>query len=142
MIDELGNTLSIRAFEIFVLIIIVIIVYYISTLIRTYLDSKNSVKMAEIAIKNEKMDMIKKQTVLRELSDAAVVMTDKEKEICDSIKEDISVLSRKNIFLMNEVDSRTTRLERGADMAMMKSQIGKIKEHEDKLFGAKNKGGK
>jgi len=43
---------------------------------------------------------------------------------------------------MNEVDSRTSRLERGTDMAMMKNQIEKINEQENKLFGVKNKGGK
>jgi len=137
MIEELGNSLSTHAYEIFMMIVIVVIIYFISTLIRTYIDSKNSVKMAEYAIKGEKLDMVKKQTMLRELADAAIVLTDNEKERLGAINEDISVLSRKNISLMNEVESRTSRLERGTDMAMMKSQIEKINEQENKLFGVK-----
>ena len=142
MIEEFGNSLSIHAYEIFMMIVILVIIYFVTTLIRTYLDSKNNVKMAELAIQGEKLEMIKKQTMLRELADAAIVLTDHEKERWDAIKEDISILSRKNISLMNEVDSRTSRLERGTDMAMMKNQIEKINEQENKLFGVKNKGGK
>ena len=137
MIEELGNSLSIHAYEILIMIVIVVIIYFISTLVRSYIESKNSVKMAEYAIKGEKLDMVKKQTVLRELSDAAIVLTDSEKDRLRAINDDISVLSRKNISLMNEVESRTSRLERGTDMAMMKSQIEKISEQENKLFGAK-----
>ena len=137
MIEQLGNSLSIHAYEIFMMIVIVIIIYFVSTLIRTYIDSKNSVKMAELAMKNEKLEMVKKQTVLRELSDAAIVLTDSEKDRLQAINDDVSVLSRKNISLMNEVESRRSRLERGTDMAMMKSQIEKIREKENKLFGAK-----
>ncbi len=139
MIEALGNSLSTHAYEIFVMIAIVVIIYFVSSLIRTYIDNKNSVKMAEYAIKGEKMDMVKKQTKLRELSDAAIVLTDSEKEKLDAINDDVSVLSRKNISLMNEVESRTSRLERGSDMAMMKKQIEKIRKQENKLFG-KNKG--
>ena len=137
MIEELGNSLSIHAYEILIMIVIVVIIYFISTLVRSYIESKNSVKMAEYAIKGEKLDMVKKQTMLRELADAAIVLTDNEKERLGAINEDISVLSRKNISLMNEVESRTSRLERGTDMAMMKSQIEKINEQENKLFGVK-----
>ncbi len=137
MIEELGNSLSIHAYEILIMIVIVVIIYFISTLVRSYIESKNSVKMAELAMQNEKLDMVKKQTVLRELSDAAIVLTDSEKDRLRAINDDISVLSRKNISLMNEVESRTSRLERGTDMAMMKSQIEKISEQENKLFGAK-----
>ena len=139
MIEALGNSLSIHAYEIFVMIAIVVIIYFVSTLIRTYIDNKNSVKMAEFAIRGEKLDMVKKQTVLRELSDAAIVLTDNEKEKLDAINEDVSVLSRKNISLMNEVESRTSRLERGTDMAMMKKQIEKIRDQENKLFGVKKR---
>lgn len=137
MIEQLGNSLSIHAYEILMMIVIVVIIYFISTLIRTYIDSKNSVKMAELAIQGEKLDMVKRQTMLQELANAAIVLTDNEKERLEAIKEDISVLSRKNISLMNEVESRTSRLERGTDMAMMKSQIEKINEQENKLFGVK-----
>ncbi|MGM0405928.1 MAG: hypothetical protein ACQEQM_07295 [Thermoplasmatota archaeon] len=138
MIEELGNSLSTHAYEIFMMIAIVVIIYFVSSLIRTYINNKNSVKMAEYAIKGEKLDMVKKQTELRELSDAAIVLNDSEKERLDSINNDVSVLSRKNISLMKEVESRTSRLERGTDMAMMKKQIEKIREQENKLFG-KNK---
>lgn len=137
MIEKLGNSLAIHAYEIFIMIVIVVIIYFVSTLIRKYIDSKNSVKMAELAIQGEKLDMVKKQTVLRELADAAIVLTDNEKDRLDAINEDISVLSRKNISFMNEVESRASRLERGTDLAMMKNQIAKISEQENKLFGVK-----
>jgi len=137
MIEAIGNSLSTHAYEIFVVIAVVVIIYFVSTLIRTYIDNKHSVKMAEFTIKGEKLDMVKKQTKLRELSDAAIVLNDSEKEKLDAINDDVSVLSRKNISLMNEVESRTSRLERGTDMAMMKKQIEKIREQEKKIIWKK-----
>ena len=137
MLSTLFETIASHFFEILLLIALIIVVAIISRTIIRWVDAKNSVQLSEISIQQEKLSMIKQQTMLRELADASIVLRDEEKDKIDSIRDDIAILSRKNLALMNEIEAKTTRLERGADHAKMQNQAQKIYEQEKKLFNVK-----
>lgn len=137
MWETLGYVIANHFYEIFVMVIIVVVVAILAKTLESLSENKNSVQLAQLSIQSEKLDMFRRQALLRQLSDASVMLTDEEKERLDSVQEDLAVLSRRNISLMNEIEVRTSRLERGTELAMMKDQMQKITSHEKKLFGIK-----
>ena len=137
MLSTIANTIADRFYEILLIVALIIIIAILSRTITRWSETKNSVRLAEISIQRDKLGMLRQQTMIQELADASVVLKDEEKERLDAVREDIAVLSRKNLALMNEIEAKTTRLERGADLAKLQSQTQKIYEQEKKLFGLK-----
>ncbi len=137
MLSTIANTIADHFYEILLIAALIIIIAILSRTITRWSETKNSVRLAEISIQRDKLGMLRQQTMIRELADASVVLKDEEKERLDAVREDIAVLSRKNLALMNEIEAKTTRLERGADLAKLQSQTQKIYEQEKKLFGLK-----
>lgn len=99
-------------------------------------QNRYRVRLAELAIEQSKLKMVQRQELLKEYSNAAIVLDDAEKERLDAINEDLATLSRRAIALMSEVDARTTRLERGVEIARMSGQLEAIRQNEAKLFTA------
>lgn len=95
------------------------------------------VKMAELMMQQAKLEMVRRQELLREYSNAAIVLSDQEKSHLDAINEDLATLSRRAVALMTEVDARTTRLERGVEIAKMSGQLDAIRKSESRLFSTK-----
>lgn len=91
-------------------------------------------KMAELMMEQAKLEMVQRRELLREFSNAAVVLNDTERARIDAINEDLATLSRRSIALMGEVDARTTRLERGVAIAKMTGQLERIRKDESRLF--------
>jgi len=114
---------------------LVIVVWLLAWTVVRWSESKNSARLAELSIQSEKLSMIKRQAMMRELAQASMVLKDEEKERLDAIREDIAVLSRKNLALMTEIEAKTTRLERGVDLSKLGEQARRIYEQESKLFG-------
>lgn len=137
MLEELVQAIVDDFLVIAVLVTVIIVASLGAWVIVRWTDSRNRVRMGELAIQTEKMTMVKRQATLRELAEASAYLTSEERERLDAIKEDIGVLSRKNIALMNEVEAKTTRLERGTDLAKMQEQVQRIYTQEKKLFGLK-----
>lgn len=137
MLQELAQAIADNFLAIVVLFTVLLIVYIIAWTIMSWTNARNRVRMTELSIQTEKMAMIKRQAMLKELAEASSVLTSNERDRLDAIREDIGVLSRKNIALMNEVEAKTTRLERGTDLAKMQDQIQRIYKQEKKLFGLK-----
>ncbi len=97
-------------------------------------SNRHRVRMAELMMEQTKLQMAQRRELLREYSNAAVVLNDSERGRIDAINEDLATLSRRAIALMTEVDARTTRLERGVEIAKMKTQLDTIRQNESKLF--------
>ncbi len=97
-------------------------------------SNRHRVRMAELMMEQTKLQMAQRRDLLREYSNAAVVLNDSERGRIDAINEDLATLSRRAIALMTEVDARTTRLERGVEIAKMNTQLDTIRQNESKLF--------
>ena len=137
MLQELVQAIVDDFLAVAVLVTFVIIICVIAWTIVRWTNARNRVRMAELSIQSEKLSMVKRQAMLKELTEASSVLTSDERDRLEAIREDIGVLSRKNIALMNEVEAKTTRLERGTDLAKMQDQIQRIYKQETKLFGLK-----
>lgn len=137
MIDTIAEEISNNLLEILVLITFIVIVYLVTRTITNIWDARNSVRLSEIAIQREKLAMLQREKLLADLSEASVVLQDDERRRLDAIREDISVLSRKSLAMMNEIEAKTTRLERGAELAKMQDQAQRIYDQERKLFNIK-----
>lgn len=135
--SELIDVLVENLLTILVLVALVVVVYLVTSMIVKRSQTGNTVRLAEISIQREKLDMVRRQMEIREMAEASVLLGDDEKARLDAIREDISVLSRKNVALKNELEAKMTRLERGADLAKMQEQVHRIYEQENKLFNLK-----
>lgn len=115
---------------------VVIVAVLASVLLRMH-SNRYRTKMAELMMEQAKLEMVHRRELLREYSNAAVILNDDEKARIDAINEDLATLSRRAVALMSEVDARTTRLERGVEIAKMTSQLDKIRKDETRLFALK-----
>lgn len=135
MLDTIMDEVA-KNFTMLVLVAaLVIVVWLLAWTVVRWSESKNSARLAELSIQSEKLSMIKRQAMMRELAQASMVLKDEEKERLDAIREDIAVLSRKNLALMTEIEAKTTRLERGVDLSKLGEHARRIYEQESKLFG-------
>ena len=113
--------------------VIVVVAVIASTYSRLH-AARHRVRMAELMIEQTKLQMVQRRELMREYTQAAVVLDDGERARLDAISEDIATLSRRAIALMSEVDARTSRLERGVEIAKMNHQLDTIRQNESKLF--------
>jgi len=137
MATELYDVLVESLREIVLLVALVLVVYLVTRTVVRWAQSNNSVRLTELSIQQDKLNMVKRQMELREMAEASVLLDDDERTRLDALKEDVAVLSRKNVALKNEIESKMTRLERGTDLAKMQDQVQKIYDQEKKLFNLK-----
>jgi hypothetical protein len=97
--------------------------------------SSTQIKLAEAEIDKKKLEMMMKRVMIEDLKNASVLLNDKERKRLDNIRVDSAILSRKVLFLMNEVEERTRRLELGSTTGKLNLSLGKIGNYERKLFG-------
>ncbi len=90
--------------------------------------------MAQVSLEQAKLQLVQRRQELEDLEQASHVLSDGEKQRLDALREDIAVLSRRNIAMRGEVEARLTRLERAVEYAKMSGQLDSIKEKETKLF--------
>lgn len=90
----------------------------------------------EASLAQAKLAAVVRRQELEDLAKAAVVLKDDERQRLDAIREDVAVLSRRNLALMAELDARLTRLERGVEHARMSGQLGEVQKKERRLFAA------
>ncbi len=137
VIEEIMNGIAENIVFLIVLFILLILVIVIANTIKRIYDNKNQVKLGELEIQKDKLNMLRKQSLIEQMKESATVLTDNERFHLDSIREDISILSRKNLALMNETESRLERLERGVERGTMQGHLQEIKDNEKKIFGIK-----
>lgn len=133
-LTDIGDLLVENFYVLLVLIAIIIVIYLIT---RTAVNLKSmglKSKFAQIELEHKKIDTIANKQKIENLREAAAMLTDGEREKIDSIKADTSILSRRTIALMSEIEERVARLERGTENAQLGNTINEIIKNEKKLF--------
>ncbi len=120
---------------IFYSVVAIIILAIIAKLLNTREREKARKDVADINLKTKKLEMIEKEKYIKQLKNASMTLRDDEKTKIDEIVHDKAVLSRRALALMNEVEERMQRLERGADNAKLLKTLKEIKDAERELFG-------
>ncbi len=128
-------------FVIFLIIFIGILVLILIPLIIKFAAKKPSkveLQLAEMENEREKFRLLSKQMLEDELDTATMVLKPKEKEELRNLDLDNSILARKLLYTMNEVEKRTKRLEIGTSGAQLADTLEEIKDREQATFGRQN----
>lgn len=120
---------------IFYSIVVIVVLLIIAKILNTRERERARKELADLRIKSKKMDMIEKEKYIEQLKNASMVLRDEEKSRIDDIQRDKAILSRRSLALMNEVEERMQRLERGTDNAKLLKTLKDLKEAEKELFG-------
>jgi hypothetical protein len=118
-----------------ILILIIVIIGIIAWVIVKVKTAKTQIQLAEAEIDRKKLELVMKRAMIEDLRSASVMLSDRERQQLDKIQADTSILSRKVLYSMNEVEDRTKRLELGSNLGRLNLTLGKIKNYESKLFG-------
>lgn len=113
--------------------VLVVVAVLASALTRIH-GNRHRARMVELMMEQAKLQMVQRRELLRDFTNAAVILNDSERARVDAINEDIATLSRRAVALMTEVDARTSRLERGVEIAKMNDQLDTIRQNESRLF--------
>lgn len=117
------------------LIVLLIMVIVVARMITRVKTAGAKVRLAEMTLDRDRLDLMSKRILFNDLKNAAIIITDEEREKIESVRQDNSILSRRSIALMNEIEERMKRLELSTDMAKMFKIMGEIKKKETKLYG-------
>ncbi len=120
---------------IFYSIVVILILAIIAKILNTREREKTRRELADMNLKNKKLDMMEREKHLDKLKETSMVLKDDEKTKIDEIERDKAILSRRSLALMNEIEERMQRLERGTDNAKLLRTIKDIKGAENDLFG-------
>jgi len=131
----LAETISNNFLPIFYSLVVIVILIIIAKVIHTREKAKERKEIAQLRLQHKKLDIQRKQKHIDKLKEASMVLKDDEKEKIDKIERDKAVLSRKSLAMMNEIEERMQRLERGADNAKLMRTMKKVNRAEEELFG-------
>ncbi len=132
---SLAETIANNFFIIFYSIVIILILVVVAKILNTREREKTRRQISDLRLKSRKLDMLEKKKYIKELKEASMVLRDNEKSRVDEINRDKAVLSRRSLALMNEIEERMQRLERGTDNAKLSKTLKEIKSVENDLFG-------
>ncbi|MGM0405051.1 MAG: hypothetical protein ACQEQM_02790 [Thermoplasmatota archaeon] len=130
----LADTLVNNFFIIFYSIVIILILVVIAKILNTREREKTRRQLSDLRLKSKKLDILEKKKYINELKEASMVLRDDEKSRLDEITRDKAVLSRRSLAMMNEIEERMQRLERGTDNAKLMKTLNEIKNVENELF--------
>ncbi|MBS3781882.1 MAG: hypothetical protein KGY66_03830 [Candidatus Thermoplasmatota archaeon] len=131
----LAETISNNFLPIFYSLIVIVVLIIIAKVLLTREKAQERKELADYRLKHKKLDIQRKQKHLDKLKEASMVLKDDEKEKIDEIERDKAVLSRRSLAMMNEIEERMQRLERGADNAKLMKTLKKVNRAERELFG-------
>jgi|ETNmetMinimDraft_30_1059905.scaffolds.fasta_scaffold51757_2 hypothetical protein len=117
-----------------ILFVFILISYVIIQAIIRRNTIRTRIRLEEIENEKMKMNMLFKKKLREELKDAGLFLSKKEMDHVDSIKLDNSILSRKILYKMTEMDQKTQRLELGVNKAKLEGKLDEIEDYEKKLF--------
>ncbi len=132
---SLADTISQNFLPIFYSIVVIIILAIIAKVILEREKAKQRKNFADMRLKSKKLEMKKKERHLEKLKEASMVLKDEEKEKVDEISRDKAILARRSLALMNEIEERMQRLERGSENAKLMKTMKEVKRAERELFG-------
>lgn len=134
MLSEIGTAIAANFVPLVVLVGVIILVIAVGRTIVKVKSAKQAARLAEIGLDSKKLEILSKKAYFEGLKNASVILTDEERERVESTKADSAVLSRRTVGLMNEIESRTQRLEIGHDLARLTDTLDKVKKYERGLF--------
>lgn len=117
-----------------ILLIFLLLSYGMIHLIIRRKNRKAQLKLKELENQKIKMDMMFKKQLKEDLNEAQLFLTDEEVEHIESLKIDNSILSRKILYKMSEMEEKTKRLDLGVNRARLDNKLKEIGEHEKKVF--------
>ena len=117
-----------------ILVIFLLICYIIVQAIVRRNSIQTRIRLEEIENEKMKMNMLFKKKLQEGLKDAGLFLSKEEMNHVQSLKLDNSILSRKILYRMREMEEKTKRLELGVNKARLENKIDEIGEHENKLF--------
>ncbi len=132
---SLGTIISENFMTIFYSFVIIIILALIAKMVNTREREKARRELGEMRLKAKKLEMLEKEKYIHSLKEASMVLKDDEKTKIDEVIRDKAILSRRSLALMNELEERMQRLERGADNAKLLKTLKDLKKAEKELFG-------
>ena len=138
-ISTINSFLTENLLVLIALIFILIIVYLLTRAVVSYKRLGLEKKYAEIDLERRKIDAINEKQKLEQLRESAAILTDKERQRLEAIRVDRGVLARRSVALMNEIEERLGRLERGTENAKLYQTMNDISKQEKKLFQNKKK---
>lgn len=134
MLSEIGTAIAANFVPLVVLVGVIILVIAVGRTIVKVKSAKQAARLAEIGLDSKKLEILSKKAYFEGLKNASVILSDEERERVESTKADSAVLSRRTVGLMNEIESRTQRLEIGHDLARLTDTLDKVKRYERGLF--------
>ncbi len=129
-----GEMLRDNFLLLFLIIIGFIIVIFLFRVLMIYFGGQNLKIKAQYEMDMVKLEIARKKAFMEELRNSTVVLNDSERQRLEAVRTDNSVLTRKLIADMNEIEERIKRLEVGSDSVRTSQMLGLIKQHEGKLF--------
>ena len=131
---DITETITDNALLLLAVLGIVIFLIVLITLINVWDKYRNRIKLDELETKQEKLRRYATYQKRRSLRDAISMLNPEERAQLYSIWEDNSVVSRKALFKMNELEDRLRRAERGAELRWTETRINDVKDTEKKIF--------
>ncbi|MBN1391139.1 MAG: hypothetical protein JXA22_10910 [Candidatus Thermoplasmatota archaeon] len=134
MLLDAASSISDNLLWILITIGVAIFIAGILTIIQYWSKYSYKVKVEELEAKHEKLKRYASYQKRRSLRDAVSMLTPGERKHLYSIWEDNSIVSRKALFRLNELEDRLKRAERGAELSWAEGRISEVKDTEKKLF--------
>jgi len=132
--SEISDSISGNLTLVLIVIVLVIVAVAVLRAVDVIDRYRMRVKLDELETKKEKLKQFARTQKRKALKDALMALNPEERKHIYSIWEDNSVVSRKALFGLNELEERTRRAERGSEVLWTKKRISELKETEKKLF--------
>jgi len=134
MVNILGMEPTSAVILLGIISIFLLIVFLIVQAIIKRSTVKTRIKLEELDNEKTKMNMLFKKKLREELKDSGLFLTKDEMKHIDSLEIDNSILSRKILYKMREMDEKTKRLDLGATKGTLQKKLDEIAEREKYLF--------
>ncbi len=136
--DSVGGALVESLGANFTMIAIIFCACFILVLVilayRSIKTANNELRLKEIQADARHIEEASKGIIRSDLRRSRVVMKDKERRYLRGIEKDNNVLSRRVLFLMNEVEEKSHRLELGSNEVFLSRKLDTIQNQERKVF--------
>jgi biopolymer transport protein ExbB/TolQ len=119
---------------IFLSLLFSIVIIILLRVLMVYLEGRRLKIKAQYEMDMVKLEIARKKALMEELRNSTVVLTDRERQRLEAVKVDNSILTRKLIADMNEIEERIKRSELGSDSVRTSQILGLIKSYENRLF--------
>ena len=132
--NSIGDTLTDNLMLILVSAFISILLIAGLVILNQWSKYSTRIKLDQLEQNLEKLKRYAQVQKRKALRDSISMLKPDEREHLYRLWEDNSVISRKTIFRLNELEDRLRRSERGAELRWAESKISEINDTERKLF--------